>query len=337
MRFTKRSSINFLPGISLGLMGGWLGAQLSWVYFQLARADVKRSLSEHHNQAKSGEQLLNREESQTYQMRHSIEDGIERIVYTPTQRRFETPILMQHGMYHGAWCWRWWQELLAVWGWESVAVSLPGHGFSPTQRRIPLCTLDYYLGFLKAEIERLPHKPVLMGHSMGGALTQWYLKHVGDDLPAAILVAPWPSHSILAAGFWRLLNLFPLNCAMVSPAWESTPLVRDAKSAAKLFISKQALISPEELHAQLGRESALVLFQHNPPFWRPPQDLNTPMLWLAGELDAGIGEVSQRRSALFYKSDYYLAKGAGHNLMLEHNYRQSAGFIHDWLTKQAIV
>ena len=120
----------------------------------------------------------------TYTISHTVQDGIERIVYTPEVKRFEMPILMQHGMYHGAWCWQFWQELFAEWGWESIAISLPGHGQSPVQRPIRWCTLGYYLRFLAAEIERLQQRtfqrPILMGHSMGGALTQWVLKYVGD-------------------------------------------------------------------------------------------------------------------------------------------------------------
>jgi hypothetical protein len=56
----------------------------------------------------------------TYTIAHTVQDGIERIVYRPEVKRFETPILMQHGMYHGAWCWQFWQELFAEWGWESM-------------------------------------------------------------------------------------------------------------------------------------------------------------------------------------------------------------------------
>jgi pimeloyl-ACP methyl ester carboxylesterase len=98
----------------------------------------------------------------------SVEGGIERVVYRPHNRRFNTPIVMQHGMWHGAWCWQGWQELLAEWGWESHAHSLPGHASSPTQRPIRWCTLGYYLDFLKAEIDRQPRRPILMGHSMAG-------------------------------------------------------------------------------------------------------------------------------------------------------------------------
>ena len=54
-----------------------------------------------------------RSRNMTYTITHTVQDGIERIVYRPEVKRFETPILMQHGMYHGAWCWQSWQELFA--------------------------------------------------------------------------------------------------------------------------------------------------------------------------------------------------------------------------------
>src|SRR5512138_1696248 len=112
------------------------------------------------------------QETPTFSVQHSIHNGIEWITYLPRQRRFETPILMQHGMWHGAWCWQPWQELFATWGWESHAHSLPGHAGSPVQRPLRWATLGYYFEFLRAEeIERFPRRPVLMGHSMGGALT----------------------------------------------------------------------------------------------------------------------------------------------------------------------
>lgn len=50
-----------------------------------------------------------------FSIERSSNNGIERIVYSPRQRRFETPILMQHGIWHGAWCWQPWQELFARW------------------------------------------------------------------------------------------------------------------------------------------------------------------------------------------------------------------------------
>ena len=55
---------------------------------------------------------------------HTVEGGIERIIYTPVVRRLKTPLLLQHGMFAGAWHWQQWQALFGRWGWESHAHSL---------------------------------------------------------------------------------------------------------------------------------------------------------------------------------------------------------------------
>ncbi len=269
-----------------------------------------------------------------FSIQHSIDNGIERITYTPRQRRFETPILMQHGMWHGAWCWQPWQELFAAWGWEIHAFSLPGHGGSPVQRPLRWATLGYYFEFLKAEIERLPYRPVLIGHSMGGALTQWYLKYAGN-LPAAVLLASWTSHNMLPSVF-RSVPRDPWGTFLSGLTLMSTPAVRNPARAAEMFIHVGALYSPEELHARLGPESFLVLAQYNPLCWSPVASTPIPLLWLAGAADTLIAEPEARRSAEHYRAKYVAIPGAGHNLMMEKSYRETAETICQWLSHQGI-
>lgn len=272
----------------------------------------------------------------SYTIAETVEGGIERIVYSPAVRRFATPIVFQHGMWHGAWCWRPWQERLAELGWESHAHSLPGHGRSPVQRPIRWCTLQYYYEFLNAEILRQERRPVLVGHSMGGALTQWFLKY-GRPLPAAVLVAPWSSHDMmtrtLGEAQWRLDPLGNLLCLATLSA---TPMVRSPRNAAACFITEGALISPTELHARLGPESLLVLMQYTPPFWEParPESIRTPLLWIAGGADAVIPEPIERRSAAYYGAEYVVVEGAGHDLMLERSSLATVEQMHAWLAER---
>jgi pimeloyl-ACP methyl ester carboxylesterase len=58
------------------------------------------------------------------------------------------------------------------------------------------------------------------------------------------------------------------------------------------------------------------MMQYNPPFWIPAKKVKTPLLWLAGEIDAVVGEAAQRRSADYYGADYFVVPGAAHNLMM---------------------
>lgn len=327
--------LKFITGTALGALTGYALFQQIWRIWQLAHVDVEQSLAQHRNVAPKGLAFEEITETDTYTRHHTVEDGIERIVYTPKHRRFETPIVMQHGMWHGAWCWELWQTLFAEWGWETHAHSLPGHSRSALQRPIARCTLDYYLGFLKAEIDHLPRRPILIGHSMGGALTQWYLKFVADDLPAAVLVAPWTSHSMFGDGLVPLLAYDPIGLLQMLVAWDATPMVRDAPgSAVRFLVGPNAAMSLKVIQPKLGPESFTVLWQHNPPFWRPPAHVNTPMLWLAGEEDPLIVEPAQQRSAAHYGATYIVAESARHSLMIEHNYRQTAQSIHDWLAQR---
>lgn len=275
------------------------------------------------------------QETDTFSVQHYLYHGIERITYIPKERRFDTPIFMQHGMWHGAWCWQQWQELFAQWGWESHAISLPGHAGSHTKRPVYFCTLDYYLKFLEDEISRLGKLPVLMGHSMGGALTQWYLKYIGDDLPAAVLVAPWESHSVIK-GYPRWVKLDLPGVILATLTCSANPFIRTPQEAAKKLLSAGAQYTPEEFHAQLSPESLWVMVQHNPPFWHPPKQVKTPLLWLAGEIDATISVEAERRSARHYQADFMLVKNAAHNLMMEHNYGETAEEIQNWLIKRGI-
>lgn len=300
--------MKLLPNLTkliLGTVTGYSITQTAWMLWQLAKADPRFTLLVPQNKAPKGITAAQGKTEASCIIQHAIEDGIERISYFPRERRFETPILMQHGMWHGAWCWQSWQELFAEWGWESHAISLPGHGQSPEQRLINLCTLDYYLDFLRDEANKLERKPILMGHSMGGALTQWYLKYIGDDLPAAVFVASWVSHSVRADGGRMMLRQDPAIFLLTMLTWDASSWIRTPQRAAEKLLGPKAKIPPQELHAHLGSESGLVGIQHNPPFWQPPENVKTPSFWLAGELDSVVSVAGLRKSAAHYGGDFF--------------------------------
>jgi pimeloyl-ACP methyl ester carboxylesterase len=327
MKYLRYAALTYAVGLN------------SWILLSLLRDTAPRMLAADQNKLRgTGLTFSETQDKGAYTISHTIEDGIERIVYTPKVRQHETPILMAHGMWHGAWCWQPWQEILAEQGWESIAYSLPGHGQSPLQRSLTTCTLGYYLAFLRDEIERLPVKPVLMGHSMGGALSQWALRYLGDDFPAVVLVAPWVSHSAFS-DIPSIVNLFkgdPVGIAMMFYQFNADSWVRTPEMAAAKLLSPEAVVSPEELQRQLVGESSLVIFQHNPPFWKPAENVKTPMLVLAGEKDAVVSVEGLRKSAAHYKADFVVIPGAAHNLMMEKSYRETALSIDAWLAEKRI-
>jgi pimeloyl-ACP methyl ester carboxylesterase len=171
---------------------------------------------------------------------------------------------------------------------------------------------------------------------MGGALAQWYFKYEKDDLPAAVLVASWPSHQLAGKEGSRLLRLDPLGILLATLTGSTRPMIRSSKQSAALFLSPKSVYTPEELHSKLNTESLWTMYQHNPPLWQPPTQVKTPMLWIAGEIDAGISVEAERKSAEHYHADIVVAASAAHNIMMEHNYRETAETIHNWLIKRGV-
>lgn len=265
----------------------------------------------------------------SYEKRTTHHEGIEHVTFVPSERKHETPLLFVHGMWHGAWCWEEWQAQLAALGWESHAISLPGHAGSPVQRPLRFCTLDYYLNFVGKTVEAIGRKPVLLGHSMGGALTQRYLKYVGDDLPAAVLVASWPYQFGLSA-FPMLIRLEPVGTIVGMLTLDARWMVRTPQAAAKLLLGPDASVTPEWLHQRLGGESYIAMSQWM--LWRAPQKLNTPMLVLAGEHDAVCPLPRERATAEHYGADLHVVTGAGHNLMHEKSSPETVSRIDSWLS-----
>jgi len=266
-----------------------------------------------------------------FNIEHDFTDGIERVTYIPHEQKFETPILFQHGAWHGAWCWKWWQELFAEWGWLSHAHSLPCHGKSEHPRNIRLCHLGYYRDALAKQVNRLETKPVVIGHSMGGAITQWYLTHIGD-LPAAVLLASMPRYD----HYLRYIIADPVGMMMAGVMLHSGALVRSPERAGKMFLSEGALMTGEELHAKLDAESALMPLQLNPLTWHPKKNPDTPVLVMAAEKDTIFTIKEQKILAEQYGGDYYLIENTAHNAMMEHSYKESAQYLHEWLIEQGI-
>jgi pimeloyl-ACP methyl ester carboxylesterase len=318
--------------LTLGILLGYIFYHQLWI-IKLIWRDLRYPVSNFKNRIESGSLLDERQETEHFVCEHVIKDGIERVIYRPVNRRQSTPILMQHGMWHGAWCWQPWQELFAEWGWESHAYSLPGHGRSAMQRPIERCTLHYYLGFLKEEVQRLDSKPVFFGHSMGVALGQWWLKHARDDFPAMVWVAGWDAHSVILNMVYRFLLHDPLLLPMVLLKWNAAPIIRSPRLAADILLSPTCLINPDAFHSRLSPESILPIYQHSKLFWKPPEKVTTPILWIAAKQDFTISTKNARKSAGVFGADYCEVEG-GHDLFYEPNWRETAEKIQFWLEEK---
>jgi pimeloyl-ACP methyl ester carboxylesterase len=75
-------------------------------------------------------------------------------------------LVLVHGAWHGAWCWRDVAPELELRGHAVEALDLPGHGDAPGDPAA--VTLDELVDAVCAAVERAPRPTVLVGHSFGG-------------------------------------------------------------------------------------------------------------------------------------------------------------------------
>jgi pimeloyl-ACP methyl ester carboxylesterase len=240
---------------------------------------------------------------------------LEHVIVRPHQRRYAVPLLLVHGAWHGAWCWRGAMEDFAERGFEVHAVSLRGHGASDTPRSFNLCSLVDYLRDLATAVDSIHPRPVVVGHSMGGFVLQLYLQQL--RLPRAVLLCSIPASGI--AGFMlRWLLRHPAATLWGLASLQLRRMVGSAALARDAFLREGA--APHELDQlkrRLGHESyragveALLTT-------RPDPALNqTPLLVVAAERDQIFTIDEQRSLAAAYHAEFLLIPDAAHDLMLD--------------------
>lgn len=259
-------------------------------------------------------------------------DIIEHIQRSPKQRRYETPLLFLHGAWHQARSWALWLDYFADLGYETHAISLPGHGTSSLHKRHLNCySFQDYVDALATEIASISPRPVVMGHSLGGAVVQAYL--ADHQLPAAVLLATLPSRGI-APMILRLLGKKPLPLGLGLLTLNLYRWVGTPELAQFLFLNRDTRVNVEQFQATLCGESMRVALRLQLPFARVNRE-GTPVLVVAGENDAMFTIEEQQATARKYGAPCLVIENQPHNLMMESAWRQVADQVHGWLTSLA--
>jgi pimeloyl-ACP methyl ester carboxylesterase len=257
---------------------------------------------------------------------------LEIISREPADKRFETPLLFVHGTGHAAWCWD--ENFLPYFagkGFCAHAVSLRGHGASDGREKLKWTSLSDFVTDVFEAASRLPQKPVVVGHSLGGLVVQKYLeKHAA---PAAILVAPSPSEGMFRSGLKIFLRrpwlMIKIMLEQDYAAMFATPAL-----AKKFLFSAATDDSTIAAYAKrFGRESfrANLELIYNLP--KPPKT-PAPLLVLGAEGDALIAPSKIKKTARDFAADIKIFPAMAHDLMLERDWRQVADFMVKWLERK---
>ena len=245
------------------------------------------------------------------------------------------PLLFVHGGWHSASCWANFVDFFADAGYRAVALSLRGHGGSPTSKPFHACSIADYVDDVRATADSLGGHPVLIAHSLGGFVVQRYLE--SHDAPAAVLVASVPPQGVLglATRIWSRhpwISMRSLPVGNLTGFIGTASLVREhlfsAHTPDDIVESCAALVQPEAVRASLV----------DPLFRRVRTTrVSTPMLVLGAADDGMVTNAEVRATAKAYNTSAEFFPDTGHNMMQEPAWADVAQRIHGWLHDRELV
>lgn len=244
------------------------------------------------------------------------------------------PLLFVHGGWHGAWCWEHFLDFFADAGYRAVAVSLRGHGASPTAKPLHKVSIADYIDDVASVAGELGGAPVLIGHSLGGFVIQRYLEE--HHAPAAVLVGSVPPQGVLtlAMRVWRR------RPSMTMEAWSDPTLLKflatPALAREYLFCADTPEAVVESCRQRAGAESIRAAMTD--PMLRRVRTrrVSAPILVLGARHDGfvSVGEVRATARAYATEPEFF---SMGHNMMLEPGWADVAGRIDAWLVERHLA
>lgn len=241
----------------------------------------------------------------------------------------QPPLLFVHGAWHGAWCWNCgFLDRVARQGYEVHAMSLRGHGASEGHERLRTTRVRDFVDDISAVIDALRAPPVVIGHSMGGFLTQKLMER--RRLPGAVLMASMPPNGV--AGFvGKLLRTDPVGLLQANLTLNMRLMVSTPERVKDLFFSD--LTADAEIAAfaaRMGDEAYLAyLDMMFADLCKPAK--GTPVLVLGAENDAIFSVATTRRIAETYETEPIIFPGMAHDMMLDAGWEKVADAIVDWI------
>jgi len=238
--------------------------------------------------------------------------------------------------------WKPWQEFFENKGYKTHAPAWPhkeGTAREVRERRpndLPLARLhliDVVNHYAKI-IETLPEKPIIIGHSLGGLMTQILLNR---GLAAAAVVI----HSVPALGVipyeWSFIKAGTASLGLFTPLDKT--YMMSFKKWQYAFVNGMSLEDqqkaydentiPESKRAARGGLSLTAKIHFKKP--------HEPLLFVAGGTDniipASLNKRNYKRYAKYKNSvtDFKLFEGNNHFVVGLPNWPETAGYIYDWI------
>ena len=261
-----------------------------------------------------------------------------------------TPVVFIHGLWLHATSWASWAELFRAAGYDPIAPGWPGDADTvEASRANPDSIADHGIDDVtrhyQAIIDKLPARPILIGHSFGGMIAE---KLLGLDYGAAAI-------GIDAAQIKGVLPL-PLSALHSTlPVFKNPANKHRAVSltAEQFRYSFGNAVSPEESDALYERwampapgkplfEAAAANFSlHSPAKVNTANEGRGPLLLIMGGRDHTVPEAITKATVKQYRHSSAVTEleefpDRGHSLTIDSGWREVAAGCLAWLAKQGL-
>ncbi|MEQ8700185.1 MAG: alpha/beta hydrolase [Bauldia litoralis] len=259
-------------------------------------------------------------------------------------------VLFIHGMWGGGHQWADWQAFFGERGFDTRAPTLRHHDVDPAgapPEALGKVSLLDYAADLEAEIDALPDKPILVGHSMGALIAQ--ILAARGRCKAAVFLTPAPP-----AGWPAVVELAMPSVTRTllgktfGPGLTGRPHRLSFKQAAYSCLNNMPEDRQREEYSRWVWESGRVLFEI--AFWYldwrrraarvNPANMTVPTLTVSCGRDRITPRPVVRRIAERYRpagGDYKTYDRHGHFLIREAGWEQVAADCLAWIEKATSV
>lgn len=247
-----------------------------------------------------------------------------------------------HGMYMTSLCWENWTNYFQAQGYHCIAPAWLGRDKPIEQLRknhpdpeLGKLTLTDVLTQLTGIIQTLDEKPILIGHSMGGLITQLLLQRdlaaAGVAIDSAPPVGVFTTELSFVKANWEHINPFASQSQPIAMTFERFQYAfvnslpeSEQRAAFERYVVPESRRVPRE---SLTRTAMI-------DFKKP----HAPLLFIAGGNDHIIPASLNRNNYAKYKAslsitDYKEFAGRAHFIIGQKNWEEVAEYVVGWLKK----
>lgn len=249
-------------------------------------------------------------------------------------------IVFIHGLFLNGKSWENWKTFFEGKGYKCYAPSYPLKNDTPknlwksTPTQYGNVNFEDVVNHYKKFIDTLPEKPIIIGHSMGGLITQKLVEY--DKAEAAICISSAPPKGVITTK-WSFLKS---NFGVLNPLKGNSVFKPTAKWFHYAFANTMSrsesdkyyenFAIPESRNIPRGtlKNFAKINFKKS----------HVPLLFMAGSEEHIIPASLVKKNFKKYKKDsgikeLKIYKGRSHLICMDNNWKEVATFVSDWIKK----